>query len=154
MRKLIQIGDLAKRAGISPRTVKYYEELGLIEPASRSAGGFRYFSEDDLNRILVIKQLQLLDYPLSQIKELFSIRHQSQCGMDAAPIVLGKLNKQSKDIDDKLQMYYVLKEEIEKTKQLVRECFSCSLKPNKENCSRCEVLLSKPSIPLPFKAIL
>lgn len=154
MKKLIQIGDLAKMAGISPRTIKYYEELGLIEPASRSPGGFRYFSEDDLDKIRVIKQLQLLDYPLSQIKELFLIRHQSQRGMDAAPNVLGKLNQQIIDIDDKLQKYLILKEEIEKTKQLVRECFSCSFKPDKENCSKCQVLLSKPSIPLPFKAIL
>lgn len=151
---MIKIGDLAKLAGISPRTVKYYEELGLIEPASRSSGGFRYFTEDDLDRILVIKQLQLLDYPLSQIKELFSIRHQSQTGMDAAPNVFEKLNQQIKEIEDKLEKYNALKEEIKKTQQLVRDCFSCSLKPDKENCSKCEVLLSRPSIPLPFKAIL
>lgn len=152
--ELIRIGDLAKMAGISQRTVRYYEELGLISAAKRSTGGFRYFTNEDLNRVLIIKKLQLLDYPLSQIKDIFSLRHDSKSGEEAAPKVLTKLEEQAREVMNKLEQCKTLLEEIEKTKELVKECFGCQKKPDKESCSACPVLLNKAEIPLPFQAIL
>ncbi len=57
---MIQIGDLASRAGVSTRTIRYYEELGMIVPRERSNGGFRRYGEDQLRRLEIIQRLKAL----------------------------------------------------------------------------------------------
>ncbi|MDP9021544.1 MAG: MerR family DNA-binding transcriptional regulator, partial [Actinomycetota bacterium] len=49
-----QIGEVADRVGLSLRTVRYYEEVGLIEPSDRTAGGFRLYTDDDISRLELI----------------------------------------------------------------------------------------------------
>ena len=50
---LVKIGDFARLAHTNLRTLRYYEEIGLLQPALRSDGGFRYFRQTDLNNILL-----------------------------------------------------------------------------------------------------
>jgi DNA-binding transcriptional MerR regulator len=53
-----RIGELAMRAGVSTRTLRYYEELGLLSPSGHSTGGARRYSEDDADRLVRIRELQ------------------------------------------------------------------------------------------------
>ena len=70
-KRYIQIGEAAERTGLTHRTLRFYEERGLLKPPSRMEGGFRLYSEDDLQRIELIKQLQkLLGFSLAEIKEM------------------------------------------------------------------------------------
>lgn len=71
---LYQIGEAAERVGLSLRTLRYYEEMGLVEPSERSPGGFRLYDEADIARAAFIKQLKPLDFSLEQIRELLEIR--------------------------------------------------------------------------------
>src|SRR5205085_8338546 len=65
-----QIGDVADRTGVTQRTLRFYEEKGLLKPPSRLEGGFRLYSEDDVQRVEQIKRLQrLLGFTLADIKE-------------------------------------------------------------------------------------
>ena len=67
----LQIGEVAERTGVTQRTLRFYEEKGLLKPPSRMEGGFRLYSEADIERVERIKRLQtLLGFPLSEIKEL------------------------------------------------------------------------------------
>jgi len=72
--ELLKIGDFAKLAGTNLRTLRYYEELGLLKPASRSKGGFRYYRRTDLNRLNMIRDLQGLGLQLDRIGELMQTR--------------------------------------------------------------------------------
>lgn len=66
-----QIGEVAQRTGLTQRTLRFYEERGLVTPASRMEGGFRLYSEADIGRVQLIKQLQdLLGFTLAEIKEM------------------------------------------------------------------------------------
>lgn len=66
-----QIGEVADRTGVTQRTLRFYEEKGLLTPADRMEGGFRLYSEADIGRIRLIKQLQqLLGFSLAEIKEM------------------------------------------------------------------------------------
>ena len=68
---LLRIGEAAELAGVSPRTLRYYEELGLLAPAGRSAGGARRFDDGDVARILRIRELQeLLGFDLGEIGDI------------------------------------------------------------------------------------
>lgn len=67
----LQIGEVAERTGVTQRTLRFYEEKGLLTPPSRLDGGFRLYSEDDVKRVEQIKRLQsLLNLTLADIKEM------------------------------------------------------------------------------------
>ena len=67
----LQIGEVADRTGVTQRTLRFYEEKGLLKPPSRLEGGFRLYSEDDVRRVEQIKRLQsLLGLTLADIKEM------------------------------------------------------------------------------------
>jgi DNA-binding transcriptional MerR regulator len=62
--------EVAKRTGLTPRSIRYYEELGLLHPCDRTAGGFRLFAEADISQLLRINELQtLLGFSLAEIKQ-------------------------------------------------------------------------------------
>ncbi len=66
-----QIGEVADRTGVTQRTLRFYEEKGLLQPSERMQGGFRLYSEGDVERIELIKRLQgLLGLTLAEIKEM------------------------------------------------------------------------------------
>jgi DNA-binding transcriptional MerR regulator len=68
----LKIGDVARRVGTTPRTIRYYEEIGLLPPASdRPAGGHRAYGESDVERLREILRLKdLLGVSLEQLREL------------------------------------------------------------------------------------
>lgn len=67
----LQIGEVAGRTKVTQRTLRFYEEKGLLKPPSRMDGGFRLYSEDDITRVEQIKELQqLLGFTLAEIKEM------------------------------------------------------------------------------------
>ena len=67
----LQIGEVAERTGVTQRTLRFYEEKGLLRPPTRMDGGFRLYSEDDVRRVEQIKRLQsLLGFTLAEIKEM------------------------------------------------------------------------------------
>jgi len=69
--QLLPIGEAAERAGVSPRTLRWYEEIGLLVPAGHSSGGARRYSQDDLGRIVHIRELQsLLGLDLGEIRDI------------------------------------------------------------------------------------
>ena len=67
----LQIGEVAERTGVTQRTLRFYEEKGLLKPPSRMDGGFRLYSEEDVKRVQKIRRLQeLLGTSLAEIKEM------------------------------------------------------------------------------------
>ncbi len=69
----MHIGELAERTGLSTRTVRHYDDVGLLHPTGRTEGGFRLYSDDDLQRLLVIRRMKPLGYSLEQMAELLGI---------------------------------------------------------------------------------
>jgi DNA-binding transcriptional MerR regulator len=68
---VLQIGEVAERTGVTQRTLRFYEEKGLLKPPSRMDGGFRLYSESDVKRVERIRRLQdLLGVTLADIKEM------------------------------------------------------------------------------------
>ncbi len=66
--------EVARRTGLTPRAIRYYEELGLLRPSGRTAGGFRLFTEADIGQLLRINELQtLLGFSLAEIKQTLQV---------------------------------------------------------------------------------
>ena len=72
---LLQIGQVAERSGLSLRTIRWYEEEGLVVPTARTEGGFRLYSDDDVARLEVIKRMKPLGFTLGEMQELLTLLH-------------------------------------------------------------------------------
>ena len=77
-RSLRRVGEVAEHLGVSPRTIKYYEEIGLVEPEERSRGGFRLYGEKEVGRIERILRMKGMGYSLAAIREILTVRDAAQ----------------------------------------------------------------------------
>lgn len=91
----MQIGELAERTGLSIRTLRHYDEIGLLRPSARSEGGFRLYTADDESRLLLIRRMKPLGYSLEQMGDLLTVVD----GLDADPTD-GALAARLRDIRD------------------------------------------------------
>ncbi|HSO70900.1 MAG TPA: MerR family transcriptional regulator [Arachnia sp.] len=66
----LQIGAVAERTGLSIRTLRHYDEVGLVRPSGRSVGGFRLYTHDDVSRLLLIRRMKPLGFSLEEMVSL------------------------------------------------------------------------------------
>jgi len=71
--KFIQIGELAKKARVTPRTIKHYEDKGLLKPFKKTQGGFRLYQDDKVKLVERIRQLKKAGFSLREVKEMEEI---------------------------------------------------------------------------------
>ena len=69
----MQIGKLADRIGMSIRSLRHYDEIGLLVPSARTEGGFRLYTFEDEERLLLIRRMKPLGYSLEQMRELLDV---------------------------------------------------------------------------------
>lgn len=69
----LHIGAVATRTGLSLRTLRHYDEVGLVRPSARSEGGFRLYTESDVERLLLVRRMKPLGFTLEQMAELLEI---------------------------------------------------------------------------------
>ncbi|WP_439599956.1 MerR family transcriptional regulator [Devosia sp.] len=67
---VLTIGRLAKAAGVTTPTIRYYEEIGLLPPAGRSAAGQRLYEDTDLERLIFIRRCRDFGFSIDQVREL------------------------------------------------------------------------------------
>ena len=76
----MHIGELAERTGLSLRTIRHYDDVGLLPATARTDGGFRVYSEDDFERLMVIKQMKPLGFSLEEMAEILELFSQQDTG--------------------------------------------------------------------------
>ncbi|HEY9637223.1 MAG TPA: heavy metal-responsive transcriptional regulator [Coleofasciculaceae cyanobacterium] len=106
---LKQIGSVAKESGVPIKTIRYYEELGLLQASGRTEGGFRLFNSDVFARLHFIKRAQSLGLSLSEIKEFLDVHDQGDLPCEHIKV---KLNEKIDEINHQIQQLQVLKLEL------------------------------------------
>jgi len=110
---LIQIGELAKELGITTRTIRYYEEIGLMGSSKRSSGGARNYNRDDLLRIKFILKLKELGISLKEMLSLADTFDTHNQDFDTiTPKVLEILDQHIGKVDDKITSLTSLRNDI------------------------------------------
>jgi len=71
---MYRIGEIAKLADVTPDTIRYYEKQQMMDHKQRTEGGFRLYTDNDLQRLKFIRHARQLGFPLEAIRELLSIR--------------------------------------------------------------------------------
>lgn len=69
----LQVGEVSERTGLSVRTIRYYEDVGLIPPASRSKGGFRLYADSDVQRLRLVRTMKPLELTLEEMVDLLGL---------------------------------------------------------------------------------
>jgi len=105
-----QIGVVAKESGVPIKTIRYYEELGLLKASGRTEGGFRLFHSDVFARLNFIKRAQSLGLTLSEIKEFLNVHDQGDLPCEHIKV---KLQDKLVDIDKQIRQLIILKQELE-----------------------------------------
>ena len=105
--ELMQIGQVSTRIGLSLRTIRHYDDVGLVTPSARSAGGFRLYTEADVDRLALIKRIKPLDFSLEQIKELLTavdaLEQHDDLEPDRVDDLLGRLSMFRAAADSRLE---------------------------------------------------
>jgi len=99
---MFRIGELAKLADVTPDTIRYYEKQDMMDHVERTEGGFRLYSEGDLQRLKFIRYAKQLGFTLNAIRELLSIRvepEQHTC-QESKSIVQSRLREVESRIDE------------------------------------------------------
>jgi MerR family copper efflux transcriptional regulator len=89
--ELMQIGQVAERTGLSLRTIRWYEEEGLVVPTARTDGGFRLYSADDVARLEVIKRMKPIGFALEEMRELLTLLAELDAGTGDREQLLDRL---------------------------------------------------------------
>jgi MerR family transcriptional regulator, copper efflux regulator len=71
--RTMHIGELAESTGLSLRTIRHYDEIGLLPATTRSEGGFRIYTQSDLDRLLIIRSMKPLGFTLEEMAELLEV---------------------------------------------------------------------------------
>jgi MerR family transcriptional regulator, copper efflux regulator len=115
---LVQIGVLVERVGLSLRTVRYYEELGLVTPSMRTAGGFRLYGPEQEERLRVLKVMKPLGFSLDEMRDLVQLLDdaaRAKAGSRRAAALLERIDALRQEIS--LRRANLL-EQVEATKQI------------------------------------
>ncbi len=120
-KQLIRIGELSKRAGLTIRALRYYEEIGLLQPAARTESGYRLYDEGVLYLLTMIKRMKLLGLPLVALGELQAIHRDER---NCAPVrqrFLAMLDEQVRRIDQQMVELQALRSDLIAYAQRSRE---------------------------------
>lgn len=98
----MRMGELTKLADVTPRTVRYYESLGLIPPGEREGAGQHYYTQDTVARLRKIDQLKKLGLSLDEIRDVIDLYFTDPSGVRAKQQVLTILRAHLAEIDQKI----------------------------------------------------
>jgi len=83
MNDMRQIGEVAEEVGLSLRTIRHYEEVGLVPPSGgRSPGGFRLYTDGDVERLRLVKHMKPLEFTLEEMRALLDAKDRLAAGVD------------------------------------------------------------------------
>jgi DNA-binding transcriptional MerR regulator len=106
---MFQINELSKHANVSPKTIRYYEDVGLLASPVRASNNYRLYDEDDVERLRFIRSARSLDFSIEEIAKIVSTldRHEPPCSH-----VVELLRKHLSEIEARIQDLEKLKEEL------------------------------------------
>ena len=110
--KVISIGTLAKNLEMSQRTIRYYEEIGLLNSIKRIEGGRRIYTDADLRRMKLIKRLKIMGMTLSEMQELEAMWTIEKSNVKLLKRLSELLGNHLKRLDDRIADLDILRHEI------------------------------------------
>ena len=125
---LLSIGKVAKQAGISVETIRFYERKGLLQEPQRKESGYRQYQEEDVRKLVFIQHAKNLGFSLNEIRDLMSLQADSK---STSREVKNMAENKLQDIEEKIKMLQRMRRTL---KHLVDKC------PGKGPTTECPIL--------------
>jgi DNA-binding transcriptional MerR regulator len=110
--KSLRIGEVAARAGVNPKTIRYYEALGLLPCPLRETNGYRRYDSETVELLSFVRQAQGLGFTLEEIKEILAIRRRGEV---PCTHVRSLLQRKAAELDRKLEDLIALRRRIRRS---------------------------------------
>ena len=107
-----RVGELAARVGMTERTIRYYEEVGLLDSVKRLEGGTRVYTDEDLRRLKFIRKLKVLGLSLQEMAELEGIYGRQRSNRTVLPRLIEVLDSHLLTVDGRIAELQALRDEI------------------------------------------
>jgi DNA-binding transcriptional MerR regulator len=135
--QLLRIGDLARLTGKSARALHLYEELGLVEPATRSRGGFRLYEPVTVERVKWIELLNGLGFSLQEMRALLHSWWNAGLGPEAMDELRGLFTRKLEETRDNLRRQQQLEQELLDGLAYLETCRMCASPAGVRSCVHC-----------------
>jgi DNA-binding transcriptional MerR regulator len=114
------IGEISRLVDLSQRTIRYYEEIGLLHSVRRIENGKRVYTDHDVRRLKFINRLKVLGLSLAEMVELEKIYRKQRNNREILPKLLEILDERAAQIDERVTQLVTLKKEIREYQQRLR----------------------------------
>jgi DNA-binding transcriptional MerR regulator len=114
------IGEISRLVDLSQRTIRYYEEIGLLQSVRRIENGKRVYTDRDVRRLKFINRLKVLGLSLAEMVELEKIYRKQRNNREILPKLLEILDERAAQIDERVSQLVALKKEIREYQQRLR----------------------------------
>ncbi len=145
---LLTTGDMARLTGNTLRTVRFYEESGILTPDRRSAGGHRLFGHKQLERLQFVSDMRTSGLSLDSIRAMLALKENAPTGSAAAEQAARTLREHLGALDDKIALLKRVRDELRQVEEIVvRPCKQCTDERRfPEHCSKCDVIRAQPDL--------
>ena len=116
-----RIGELAAKVGMTERTIRYYEELGLLDSIKRLDGGTRVYTEEDVRRLKLIRRLKVLGLSLQEMHELEGMYKTQRSNRAVLPRLIELLDAHLLTVDGRIAELHALRDEIRSYREHVAQ---------------------------------
>lgn len=115
----MRIGDAAAQAGVTAKTMRFYEKVGLVPPAPRTQSGYREYGTDLVARVNFIKSAQAMGFSLGEIGEILSWRDR---GADICEPVVALVRQRVQDLNERIEAMERTRSELRRLLRVARTC--------------------------------
>ena len=150
---LLTTGDMARCSNNTLRTVRFYEEEGILRPARRTDGGHRLFPRSELDRLMLITDMRLAGLSLDEIKHILEVKQSGLSGSEAARQATQLLSGRIEELRDKLLVLTRLREDLAATTDIMTACVTCADTQFPSSCASCAVMSSPATLPRSMRVL-
>lgn len=147
-------GEMARLSDNTLRTVRFYEEAGILRPVGRTEGGHRLFERPELDRLLLVSDLREAGMSLEDIRTLLDAREKATTGADAARNTVTALRRHVTDLNHKVEVLTRLHDDLTRTVESASDLLTCEgHKFAPESCAACAKLESTRTLPRAMRVL-
>jgi MerR family copper efflux transcriptional regulator len=133
----LRVGDVARKTGKSVRALHLYEEMGLLQPSTRSSGGFRLYDASVVERVRWIDLLHEMGFSLQEMRELLRTWWNAELGPDAMDELRALFQRKLDQTRLAISRYQQLESELVKGLDYLETCRVCATRESVEGCVHC-----------------
>ncbi len=117
---LMKIGEISRKLGITTRTLRYYEQLKLIQPDKKTRSGYRYYDSEKITAIRRIRELQNVGLSLQEIRNVIGLYTQPSKKIEAKRVLLRYIQDHLDEVNRKIEVLETMRRELQRQKKITQ----------------------------------